>query len=157
MCSGNFPAASSRPTCTRVQGRPRAFRSAKVKSRRPVFLPATSGRAVMKILAHSCCARTYTIGRPSGSLIIQVNYSGRYAISMISGVVPSALMNYQGRSAVPIPDVFDGPFGQVLAHSIERGGDDGTGRRVVPPPREMTPGGLEAGILNEHRDGAGNP
>ena len=75
---------------------------------------------------------------------------------MILGVIRGTSMNNQGRSAVPIPDVFDGPFGQVLAQLIERGGDDGAGRRIVPPPREVAPGGLEAGILNEHRDGTSN-
>src|SRR5262249_2557958 len=104
----------------------------------------------------SCCARTYIIGRASGSLIIPVNYSGRYAVSMIPGVVPGTSVNYQGRSAGPLPDVFDGSLVQTLLQLIARGRDDGGGRRAALPPPDVAAGRMETGILDEHRHGPGN-
>jgi hypothetical protein len=65
-------------------------------------------------------------------------------------------VNYLRRSAVPIPDAFDGSLVQMLAHLFERSGDNGAGRRPALPPPEMASGRTEASILDEHRDGASN-
>jgi len=65
-------------------------------------------------------------------------------------------VNYLRRSAVPIPDAFNGSLVQMLAHPFERGSNDGAGRRAALPPPGMAAGRTEAGILDEHRDGTGN-
>jgi len=56
-----------------------------------------------------------------------------------------------------MPDAFDGSLAQLLAHLFERSCDDGAGRRVALPPPEMTSSRMEADILDEHRNGTGNP
>jgi hypothetical protein len=45
----------------------------------------------------------------------------------IPDVVPDSLVTDQGRSAVSIPDTFDGSLVQTLAKLFERGSNDGAG------------------------------
>ena len=77
-------------------------------------------------------------------------------MSMIPDEVRGALVSYQGRSAVSVPNAFDGPFIQMLAQPCECVGNDSAGRETGRPPPEMASGWNEASILHQHRDSAGD-